>query len=122
MTRSGGQTTAWRRIALLVEGDAALSKVLQRELKSRAVIAVDSVAKAVRVLETETRIDVLICSYRVQDGTARRLFALAMQRWPRVRRILCDEKIRLDRRSARSAIALSDAVVVEFSELRRIVG
>jgi DNA-binding NtrC family response regulator len=122
MTRPRGATASWRRIALLVESDSTLSKILQRELRSRTVIAAGSVASALRILEAEPRIDVVISAYRLEDGTARRLFAHAKQRWPHVRRILCDEKTRLERGHARSAIALADDVVADFSQLRRIAG
>lgn len=108
---------------LLVESDPALSKILLRELKSRTVLTATTIDKALRILEAELRLEVIVSSHKRSDGAAKKLFALAMRRWPNVRRVLSVDGERLKKSSiARAGAALSGSVVCEFEELRNAVG
>lgn len=119
--RVPADATRSRRIVVLVESDAALSRILTRELSARSVIAVTGVAEALRALEREAGAAVVLSSYKLKDGTARKLFVVAKRRWPRLLRILYAEPERLTASSTRAAVALSDHVVKSFAELHRVL-
>ncbi|MDB4966826.1 MAG: hypothetical protein JWN44_2515 [Myxococcales bacterium] len=98
-----------------------MSRILARELSARAVVAVSGVAEAVRALEREPAATVLLSSYKLKDGTARKLFAVVKRRWPRMLRVLYAEPERLRAPATGAAVALSDHVVKSFAELHRVL-
>lgn len=94
-----------------------MAKIVLRELRSDPVACADSIARAVRMLEDEPGIRIVVSSYRLTDGTARKLFQIARQRWPRVRRILYAES-HADA-GAKWASELVHDVAIDFVALRR---
>lgn len=106
---------------LLVEADARLAGVVARELGRRHRVAVvATIASAIEVMLERKKVDVVIAAYRVDDGTAGKLFAMLLRRWPRVRRIVYGDP----RRMRSPATARADAVVdasANFDELIRAV-
>src|SRR5262249_22465220 len=87
----------------------------------RAVLTVESVEHALRALDQSARIAVLVSNYDLRDGTARKLFLLAIKRSPWVRRVLYGDTQRLLSPHAKPAIKLAHAVANDFAELRRVV-
>lgn len=102
--RPGGR----RKRVLLVEADAALARVLTRDLgRQYSVAAVPRISAALRLFAGGERFDVVCCARRVGDGTAGSLFDVLHRRWPRVRRI-----VYVDGGSVRGRVRLlADAIV-----------
>lgn len=110
-----------RRTILLVESHAPLAGIIRRAFGDRPVSIAGSVTGALRALESDPRIGILVSNYRLRDATARKLFSVVMRRWPRVQRVLYADGPRPETTNARLAVELADAVVADFEELRRLV-
>ena len=110
-----------RRTILLVESHGALAEIVRRTFGDRPVSIAASVSRAVRELESDPRIGVVVSNYRLRDGTAGKLFSIASRRWPGVQRVMYADGPRPNTEAARLAVQLANAVAADFEELRRLV-
>lgn len=102
---------------LLVESDAALANVIQRELARRHTVSVAAtVPEAIASLE-RGQFQSVIAAQKIGDHSASVLFAALNRRWPRLRRVLYTEA------AARrvSADTLAHAIVETSASFQKLL-